>query len=164
MTNLISKCLVLFEIDEKVLFVVLEVVSFDFCDVLFDIWERISDVFLTPGSGIEEDVDDRLLFDKHLVGFVSDSLGDCRGLSVVDTMWWGLPIILNGRPVRVSDEYAARVSGLHRVSQKSCHVEVPRHLENMAKVLSRSCRHSKRHISLGNLLEHVFKNILNVIQ
>ena len=135
MTDFVSEGLVFFKIDEEVLFKVLKIVGFDFCYVFFDVWERISDIFLAPASCVEKYVNDGLFFDQHLVGFVCNPFGDSAGLTVVYTVWWWLPIILDGCPMRISNENTASVRSLHRVSQKSCHVQISWHLEDVTEIL-----------------------------
>jgi len=122
MTNLISKGLVFFEVDKEMLFEVLEILIINFRNIFFDIGERISDIFLAPASCVQKDVDDGLFFNQHLVGLILNPLRNSRGLSIVNTMWWRLPVVLDRCPMRVTYEDAASVCGLHRVSQKGCHV------------------------------------------
>ena len=135
MADFVSEGLVFFEINEEMLFEVLKILVFYFCYVFFDVRERISNIFLAPASSVKKYVDNSLLFDQHLVGFICNPFWDGAGLTVVNTMGWRLPVILDRSPMRVTNENATCVRSLHRVSQKSCHVQISGHLENVTEIL-----------------------------
>ena len=62
MANLVSECLILLKIYEKVLLKMLQVLLAYFSKVLINVGERICNVLLSPGPGVQEHIEDCLLF------------------------------------------------------------------------------------------------------
>lgn len=81
-----------------------QIISADFSNVFLNVRERISDKLVSPHSAIKEHLQDSLLFNQHLVSLVRDSLRDLRGLRVIDTVGWRLPIVLDRSEVGCPDE------------------------------------------------------------
>jgi len=122
MTNSISEGLILLKVYKEMLFEMLQVLLTDLCDILLDVWEWIGHILLPPGSRIKEDIYYGLLLNQHFVCFIEDSVRDFGRLCIVHTIWWWLPVVLNGHPVWISNKGTAGIGGLHTVSEQSCHV------------------------------------------
>ena len=115
MADLVSKCLILLKVDEKMLLEVFKVLLLYLCNVLLDIWKWICDVFFAPCSGIQKDINNGLLLDKHLICLVLDSVRNGGCLSVIHSMRRWLPIVLHWRPVRIANKDATSIGCLHRI-------------------------------------------------
>ena len=164
MANFIPERLVLFEINEEMLLEMLQIFLIYFRYVFLDVRERIGHIFFTPASCVQEHIDDCLFLYQHLICFVLYPFRDRGGLSKIHTMRWWLPVILNRRPMGITNKRTAGVCCLHCVSQKSSAIKIPWQLENVWKVLvGRSC-HGYWNMRFAYLFKNVFEYIFDVFE
>ena len=96
----------------------------DLADIFEEVGEGVGKIGFAPGPGLEENIEDGLLFYQVLGCLSRKAIGDGRGLSEVYSLGRTYPILLN-RPVVLdphrTDHLGGRLKGL---LEESGHVEV----------------------------------------